>query len=385
MISHRSGPCAAKSCDLPARSRPPACPATTQATPAQVGTDTWKTIKTGYFNACGIRSDNALLCWGNDPVTNMSLQYDDTPQQIGTAIDWQMISMSSDSIIGLRAGGTAYAWGFNGTGQLGLPPANDIQQPTPLGDMVAGWSEVSSGIEHSCGIANGHAYCWGAIGDGNLGNGASTTFYSPTKIGSDSWTTLAGGPGLCGLRSDAALMCWGYNQIVGIASTGIGFGNTDPVWAPTRLGTDIRAQLDAAWVVQQLREAFPFDTSPRHLIFDRDGTFSTHVVSTVKRDHGPQNTFTRLNATSSSVVPWLHWARYGAAHWASAFAAAHTVVAACVAQDERLAGSVQAAHADAMHASLAASFAPQPEAEGSPDRAPTQPAMFSPWVLPLWS
>jgi putative transposase len=41
-------------------------------------------------------------------------------------------------------------------------------------------------------------------------------------------------------------------------------------------------QPDAAWVVQQLREAFPFDTAPRHLVFDRDGTFSAHVVSTVK-------------------------------------------------------------------------------------------------------
>src|SRR5258705_3485936 len=36
---------------------------------------------------------------------------------------------------------------------------------------------------------------------------------------------------------------------------------------------------DAAWVVRQLREAFPFDTAPRHLVFDRDGTFSAHVVS----------------------------------------------------------------------------------------------------------
>jgi len=39
---------------------------------------------------------------------------------------------------------------------------------------------------------------------------------------------------------------------------------------------------EAAWVVQQLREAFPFDTAPRHLVFDRDSTFSAHVVSTVK-------------------------------------------------------------------------------------------------------
>jgi transposase InsO family protein len=39
---------------------------------------------------------------------------------------------------------------------------------------------------------------------------------------------------------------------------------------------------EAAWVVQQLREAFPFDTAPRHLVFDRDATFSAHVISTVE-------------------------------------------------------------------------------------------------------
>jgi transposase InsO family protein len=38
----------------------------------------------------------------------------------------------------------------------------------------------------------------------------------------------------------------------------------------------------AAWVVQQLREAFPFDAVPRHLIFDRDSIFSAVVVATVK-------------------------------------------------------------------------------------------------------
>ena len=41
-------------------------------------------------------------------------------------------------------------------------------------------------------------------------------------------------------------------------------------------------QPDPAWVVQQLREAFPVDTAPRHLVFDRDGTFSAHIISVVK-------------------------------------------------------------------------------------------------------
>ncbi len=30
----------------------------------------------------------------------------------------------------------------------------------------------------------------------------------------------------------------------------------------------------AQWVIQQLREAFPFDTAPKYLIFDRDSIFN---------------------------------------------------------------------------------------------------------------
>jgi putative transposase len=34
----------------------------------------------------------------------------------------------------------------------------------------------------------------------------------------------------------------------------------------------------AAWVVQQIREAFPYDTAPKHFIFDRDSIFCAEVV-----------------------------------------------------------------------------------------------------------
>ena len=38
----------------------------------------------------------------------------------------------------------------------------------------------------------------------------------------------------------------------------------------------------SAWVLQQLREAFPYETAPRHLIFDRDTIFSKDVVRFVR-------------------------------------------------------------------------------------------------------
>ena len=36
------------------------------------------------------------------------------------------------------------------------------------------------------------------------------------------------------------------------------------------------------WVIQQLRNAFPYDSAPRHLIFDRDKIFNPNVVRTIK-------------------------------------------------------------------------------------------------------
>jgi transposase InsO family protein len=36
------------------------------------------------------------------------------------------------------------------------------------------------------------------------------------------------------------------------------------------------------WVIQQLREAFPYDSAPRYLIFDRGTNFNEEVVDTIK-------------------------------------------------------------------------------------------------------
>ena len=38
----------------------------------------------------------------------------------------------------------------------------------------------------------------------------------------------------------------------------------------------------AAWVIQQLREAFPYDTARRYLIFDRDAIFNPAVVDAIR-------------------------------------------------------------------------------------------------------
>ena len=45
---------------------------------------------------------------------------------------------------------------------------------------------------------------------------------------------------------------------------------------------NITGHPSAQWVMQQLRNAFPFDSAPRYLIFDRDKIFSSQVKQLIK-------------------------------------------------------------------------------------------------------
>jgi hypothetical protein len=41
----------------------------------------------------------------------------------------------------------------------------------------------------------------------------------------------------------------------------------------------------AAWITQQLREAFPYDQAPRYLILDRDAKYGNEVVTAIHHMH----------------------------------------------------------------------------------------------------
>ena len=44
---------------------------------------------------------------------------------------------------------------------------------------------------------------------------------------------------------------------------------------------NVAKQPTGAWVAQQLREAFPYDTAPKYMIHDHDAIFGTAVVETI--------------------------------------------------------------------------------------------------------
>ncbi len=62
----------------------------------------------------------------------------------------------------------------------------------------------------------------------------------------------------------------------------------------------------ALWVIQQLRESFPYDTAPSYLVFDRDSIFAGKVVETVRAmDVKPRRTAYRSPWQNGVAERWI--------------------------------------------------------------------------------
>lgn len=86
------------------------------------------------------------------------------------------------------------------------------------GVSVSGWSDVSMGEAHSCGIYNAAVYCWGTNGSGQLGTGNTTTSTTPIAVSTSgvlSGKTIVSvsvhASHSCVLDSDGKAYCWGAN------------------------------------------------------------------------------------------------------------------------------------------------------------------------------
>ena len=167
----------------------------------------WTGISAGFSaHTCGIRSNRALYCWGDntDGQLGDNTTTDRTvPTRVGTATGWTLVSAgghgSYDSgfteVTGqtcrlFRAGGQLYCWGDNSDGEIGDGTMTNRLTPTRIGS-ADDWNDISAGASHSCGIrAGGALYCWGA---NVLGDGTSTISDVPVQNELGGWISVSAG------------------------------------------------------------------------------------------------------------------------------------------------------------------------------------------------
>src|SRR5439155_4427787 len=121
-------------------------------------------------------------------------------------VSFSALSAGTAHSCGLTASHTAYCWGENEGGQLGIGLKTDTARPVPVTGSVP-FLGVRAASQLTCGVAtNGGAYCWGTYQAWLLGDGAVSDILVPTPF--------VAGPGFeivsasfqyaCGLTTGAA-------------------------------------------------------------------------------------------------------------------------------------------------------------------------------------
>ena len=149
-------------------------------------------ISIGSEQACGVRFNNTVLCWGKHA--------DRSTQPEGLLLS--SVSTDSSNTCGLRLDRTAVCWGWGDHAGEGLPPWG----------ARATFASIAVGDVHSCAIRDDDKIvCWGKNYDGQSSPPGGERYLdgSPTVPVLGSLTAISSGTyHTCGLRADGSPVCW---------------------------------------------------------------------------------------------------------------------------------------------------------------------------------
>lgn len=184
------------------------------------GGHVFSSIVAGNDHTCAIDADGAAWCWGDSGAGQIGDGDDeagqvDEPVAVAGGHQFVLLTAGDDHTCGLVADGTAYCWGKNGYGQLGIDDSGD-EYYTP--QQVAGgirFVRISAAGHRTCALdVLGRAYCWGSGEYGALGTGDSDDQRAPAPAAEGKFfVDITGGElHTCALDSQGRAFCWGNNE-----------------------------------------------------------------------------------------------------------------------------------------------------------------------------
>jgi alpha-tubulin suppressor-like RCC1 family protein len=197
---------------------------TQQNSPEQIA-GSWRGIWPAPYGSytCGIKTDDSLWCWGYGgygQIGDGTTTDHATPVQISGS--WKLVALAERTTCAIKTDDSLWCWGQNSYGQIGDGTTTARTSPVQI---AGSWSKVtvSSGSSQISVWAlkiDGSAWSWGYNGTGETKTSTASYYVtSPTAIASSSivsgtqWTDFqANYSGVCGLRDDSTLYCWGQNN-----------------------------------------------------------------------------------------------------------------------------------------------------------------------------
>jgi alpha-tubulin suppressor-like RCC1 family protein len=159
----------------------------------------WISVSAKDTHSLGVRANGTAWAWGRGmgvSVTALRSTKSSPVSVVGDFTDWIQVSAGDGHSLGLRANGTAWAWGNGGDGRLGDNTTVDKSSPVSVVGDFTDWTQVSGRERFSIGIsANGTAWAWGFNTSGQLGDNTAVNKSSPVSVvgGFTDWIQVSAG------------------------------------------------------------------------------------------------------------------------------------------------------------------------------------------------
>ena len=171
----------------------------------------WVQASAGQLHSLAVRANGTLYGWGYNVSGRIgdgtTVSKSSPTLVVGGFTDWTQASAGNIHSLGLRANGTLYAWGAATGGVLGDNTTVFKNSPVSVVGGFTDWVQISAGkgaAAHSLGLrANGTAWAWGDGANGKLGDNTAANKSSPVLVagGLTDWVQVSAGAGVsAGIR-----------------------------------------------------------------------------------------------------------------------------------------------------------------------------------------
>lgn len=210
-------------------------------TPVQVaGLTNIKAVAAGEYHSLALGSDGTVWSWGDNSNGQLGNRYYTdvptyTPARVvgpdGTGYLTDVIAISSGycTSVALKADGTVWTWGYNYWGDLGIGINDNYDHPVPVQVQgLTGIVAISGGYDHYLALkSDGTVWAWGYNGSGELGDNTTQIRYAPVQVlgpGGTGYLTgvtaiAAGWYHSLAIKSDGTVWAWGDNSSYQLGDT----------------------------------------------------------------------------------------------------------------------------------------------------------------------
>jgi alpha-tubulin suppressor-like RCC1 family protein len=192
------------------------------------GLDNVVAVLAGGSHSVALKKDGTVWAWGyngSGQLGNGTKEPSAIPQKVSGISNVKAIATGANHIVALKNDGTVLAWGDNLSGQGGIAGADKFMTPTPVPGLHDIAAIASSKFTTFALKSDGSVWAWGYNGNGQLGNDEHGNSKSPVQVfGLNNIRAIAAGNShIAAVKQDGTVWAWGSNRASQLGTTEVAY------------------------------------------------------------------------------------------------------------------------------------------------------------------